>query len=149
MAESTFDRVCNIIRENGGLSDVELTPETTLADAGLDSLARVMGKMEANHTLDPSLRPYIQSMDGYTPTIFYDLGDYAAALCADQALLAEFEAQMRRTVPYKGHTQQYYSAFTGPMPIRAYSGLTTSAPTTSRYADDWAETQWYKATHQP
>ena len=117
--------------------------------AGLDSLARVMGKMEANHTLDPSLRPYIQSMDGYTPTIFYDLGDYAAALCADQALLAEFEAQMRRTVPYKGHTQQYYSAFTGPMPIRAYSGLTTSAPTTSRYADDWAETEWYKATRQP
>lgn len=41
MAESTFDRVCNIIRENGGLSDVELTPETTLADAGLDSLASV------------------------------------------------------------------------------------------------------------
>lgn len=41
MAESTFDRVCNIIRENGGTSDVELTPETTLADAGLDSLASV------------------------------------------------------------------------------------------------------------
>ena len=41
MAESTFDRVCNIIRENGGLADVELTPETTLADAGLDSLAAV------------------------------------------------------------------------------------------------------------
>ena len=38
---STFERVCDIIRDNGGTADMELTPETKLADAGLDSLATV------------------------------------------------------------------------------------------------------------
>lgn len=42
MAESTtFDRICDIIRENGGAGDVELTLDTKLADAGLDSLSTV------------------------------------------------------------------------------------------------------------
>ena len=40
MAETTFDRICTIIRDNGG-TETELTPETKLADAGLDSLATV------------------------------------------------------------------------------------------------------------
>ncbi len=40
MAETTFDRICTIIRDNGG-TEMELTPETKLADAGLDSLATV------------------------------------------------------------------------------------------------------------
>ena len=29
--QSTFERVCAIVREQGGLDDVEMTPETTLA----------------------------------------------------------------------------------------------------------------------
>lgn len=42
MAESTtFERICDIIRDNGGTADMELTPETKLVDAGLDSLATV------------------------------------------------------------------------------------------------------------
>ena len=41
MAESTFERVCEIVREQGGLDDVELTEDTKLADVGLDSLATV------------------------------------------------------------------------------------------------------------
>ncbi len=40
MADTTFDRICAIIRDNGG-AGAELTPETKLADAGLDSLATV------------------------------------------------------------------------------------------------------------
>ena len=42
MAEtSTFERVCDIIRDNAGADDVELTPETTMSELGLDSLATV------------------------------------------------------------------------------------------------------------
>ena len=113
----------------------------------LDSLARVVRKIEAAGTLDSALRPYLQRMDGYSPPIFYDLGDYIAAICTDEELLAEFNAQLARTVPYKAHTSSYYSAITGAEPIRAYSGITTSAPTRSRYADDWRLTEWYAATH--
>ena len=113
----------------------------------LDSLARVLRKIEAACDLDASLLPSLQRMDGYRPPIFYDLGDYVSALCTDTALLSEFEGQLDRAVPYKAHTPQYYSAFSGAEDIRAYSGITTSAPTTSSYAADWAATSWYEATH--
>ena len=43
--QSTFDRVCAIVREQGGLDDVELTRDTTLAEVGLDSLATVEAVM--------------------------------------------------------------------------------------------------------
>ncbi|WP_455136305.1 acyl carrier protein [Thermophilibacter sp.] len=43
--QSTFDRVCAIVREQAGLDDVELTPETKLAEVGLDSLATVEAVM--------------------------------------------------------------------------------------------------------
>ena len=39
--KTTFDRVCDIIRDNAGAGDVALTRETTMSDLGLDSLATV------------------------------------------------------------------------------------------------------------
>lgn len=38
---STFERVCDIIRDNAGADDVELKLETTMSELGLDSLATV------------------------------------------------------------------------------------------------------------
>ena len=43
--QSTFERVCAIVREQGGLDDVEMTPETTLAAAGPASPATVEAVM--------------------------------------------------------------------------------------------------------
>ena len=51
MAETTFDRICTIIRDNGG-TEMELTPETKLADAGLDSLATVEAVMACEDEFD-------------------------------------------------------------------------------------------------
>lgn len=116
--------------------------------AELDSLARVVRKINAAYTFDTSLLPYLQRMDGYSPPIFYDFGDYMAALCPDSALLSEFEAQLQKAVPHKANTPQYYSAITDVEPIRAYSGITTSAPTVSQYAEAWTQTEWYADTHQ-
>ena len=39
--QTTFDRVCDIVREQAGLDDTELTAETKLSEVGLDSLATV------------------------------------------------------------------------------------------------------------
>ena len=39
--QKTFDRVCDIIRETAGLDDVEMKPESTLEELGLDSLGTV------------------------------------------------------------------------------------------------------------
>lgn len=43
--QTTFDRVCAIVREQAGLDDVELTAETKLSEVGLDSLATVEAVM--------------------------------------------------------------------------------------------------------
>ena len=43
--QTTFDRVCAIIREQAGADDVELTAETTLSEVGLDSLSTVEAVM--------------------------------------------------------------------------------------------------------
>ena len=43
--QTTFDRVCDIVREQAGLDDAELTAETQLSEIGLDSLATVEAVM--------------------------------------------------------------------------------------------------------
>ena len=58
---STFERVCDIIRDNAGADDVELKPETTMSELGLDSLAtvEVVGAIEGEFDieLDQSVNP--------------------------------------------------------------------------------------------
>ena len=53
--QSTFERICEILREG------ELTPETTLEEAGLDSLAVVEAVMtcetEFDIEIDPDAKP--------------------------------------------------------------------------------------------
>lgn len=95
-----------------------------------------------------SLQLYsLQRMDGYTPVLFFDFGDYVEHLCPDEALLAEFKARLARAVPYAVHTEQYYSAYRGAVDINTYSGITTSEPSTHSLAADVVDTNWYKATH--
>lgn len=112
----------------------------------LDSLARVMKRINTDFTFDESLRDGLQRMDGYTPAIFYDMGDYVSALCTDADMLSEFDAQLDRTIPYKAHTEKFYTAAKGAIDIRTYSGTTTSAPSTNSRASDWSETEWAQDT---
>lgn len=128
----------------------------------VDSLARVMKRVNASYAYDKSLNDSIQRMDGYLPTIFFDMGDYVAHLCKDTALLSEFEAQLARTVPYKAHTGNYPTTITQSgnsleytyksglyvIPIHTYSGLTIGEPT--KYAGLtplYPGLAWYGATH--
>ena len=59
--ESTYDRVVKVLQEQDGLENVEVTPETTLADLGLDSLAVVEAIMacedEFGVEFDPDSTP--------------------------------------------------------------------------------------------
>lgn len=61
MAESTFDRVVKVLKEQDGLENVEFTPETTLEEAGLDSLATVEAVMASEEEfgieIDPESNP--------------------------------------------------------------------------------------------
>lgn len=91
----------------------------------------------------------IQDLDGYSPTIFFDFGDYVAKLCTDQSLLTLFNEQLERLVPYKAYTPEYYCGSTGnTKDIETFSGLTISDPTSdSSVAGEIYSTAWYKATH--
>ncbi len=96
----------------------------------------------------------VQDLDGLTPTVFFDFGNYVSTLCTDEALLAEFTSQLERLVPYENHTSKYYSGFTKTSyKINTFSGLTISDPTTNNYssygypATMKSQTEWYKATH--
>ncbi|MCD8185247.1 MAG: clostripain-related cysteine peptidase [Rikenellaceae bacterium] len=116
----------------------------------LDNLAAVMYEINERFTFDASLLGQVQRMDGYTPVIFFDYGDYVSHLCADEALLSRFEAQLERTVPssYKRHTEEYYTDnLKSSIPIRAFSGVTVSDPSTHSVTSAKTETAWYKATH--
>jgi len=61
MAESTFDRVVAILKDQEGLDDVELKPETKLAEVGLDSMSTVEAVMacedEFGIEIDPEANP--------------------------------------------------------------------------------------------
>lgn len=113
----------------------------------LDNMARIMKEINSRYSFDGSLTESLQRLDGYTPTLFYDFGDYVAHLCGDPALLQEFEKQLTRTVPYKAHTDNFYSMVSGIIPINTFSGITTSDPSANTLADGKANTRWYAATH--
>lgn len=113
----------------------------------IDALAEIMKEINSRYKFDASQLDGLQRMDGYSPVLFFDLGDYVEHLCPDEALLAEFKARLARAVPYAVHTDQYYSAYCGVVDIHAYSGITTSEPSENSMAADVKNTNWYKATH--
>jgi hypothetical protein len=113
----------------------------------LDDLAAVVREINlygSNSYIDLST---VQKMDGYTPTIFYDLGDMMRKKCNNTYLYNKFVDQLDRTVPHRQHTRLYYTAAQGPLSISTFSGITTSDQSTNSRADSYSQTEWYKATH--
>lgn len=113
----------------------------------LDNLASIMKQINQQYTFDTSLTNSLQRLDGYSPTIFFDYGDYVAKLCKDSELLEQFNEQLERTVPFKRNTDYYYSMSSGKAKINTYSGITISDPSTNSKTSSKKETAWYKATH--
>ena len=115
----------------------------------LEALAEAMREMnERFGEPDETLLAQIQTMDGLSPTLFYDLGDYCRHLCnEDETLRSRLDQLISQAVPYQGHTPYYYAAKSGSHRIDAFSGITTSAGSLSPFAASYASTAWYAATH--
>lgn len=113
----------------------------------LDALAAIA--QQINAAAEAQLVPNgVQIMDGYNPTLFYDLGHLMSLKNAGTVLTAAFAEQLDKTVPYKGHTGQYFTALKdAPVDIKHYSGLNTSQGSLNHMADRLSETAWYKATN--
>ena len=65
---------------------------------------------------------------------FFDCGDYVSKLCSNQELLAQFNEQLNRTVPFKRNTDYCYSMSRGKVKIETFSGITISDPSTNDLA---------------
>ena len=114
----------------------------------LDNLAALMKRINQQYIFDNTQEGFVQPMDGYSPVIFYDYGDYVKVLCKnDSTLLLQFSETLNKVVPYKTHTEKYYSASRGAVPINSYSGITTSEPSHNVKANDYNQTLWYQDTH--
>ena len=113
----------------------------------LDALAAIAQQINAAAT-EQLVPNGVQIMDGYSPTLFYDLGHLMSLKDAGTVLTAAFAEQLEKTVPYKGHTGQYFTALKDePVDIKHYSGLNTSQGSLNHMADRLSETAWYKATN--
>ncbi len=111
----------------------------------LDALADRARAINAAFPTTQEHNEDIQQMDGFSPPLFYDLGDTYAHLCPDGALLEAFNKQLERAVPYKASTSYYYSAYGGQYIIKYYSGLNTSQTSENSCAADWRNTKWAQA----
>ena len=108
----------------------------------LDNLAAIMKEINHQYTFDSSLTSSLQRLDGYNPVIFFDYGDYVSKLCPDKTLVAQFNEQLNRTVPFKRNTEYFYSMSRGKVKINTFSGITISDPSTNRLASGKKETAW-------
>ncbi len=114
----------------------------------LDELAALMKLIYENYSLDNAQAAYIQRMDGYSPVLFYDFGDYVRVLCnSDSELYRYFTSLLERVIPYKACTEKFYTTSKGEITIKQYSGITTSAPSTNSQMVDYPKTSWYIDTH--
>lgn len=113
----------------------------------LDALAAIAQQINAADA-EQLVPNGVQIMDGYSPTLFYDLGHLMSLKDAGTVLTAAFAEQLDKAVPYKGHTGQYFTALKdAPVDIKHYSGLNTSQGSLNHMADRLSETAWYKATN--
>ena len=113
----------------------------------LDALAAIAQQINAADA-EQLVPNGVQIMDGYSPTLFYDLGHLMSLKDAGTVLTAAFAEQLDKTVPYKGHTGQYFTTLKDvPVDIKHYSGLNTSQGSLNHMADRLSETAWYKATN--
>ena len=124
------------------------TPCGTIAvtcSSELEALAEVMREINKSQPFDASIMGDVQRLDVYKTPVFYDLGDYVVHLCKDEGLLASFNAQLSKTVPYKAHTEYFFSEQSGKIKLNAYSGLSVSPPTEGNLKLGVEGTEWWKA----
>lgn len=115
----------------------------------VEAMASLMREANQNHTLDESEIAQLQTLDGYSPVIFFDMGDYIDHLCADDtSLRASLRAQLNRLVPHAVATQSIYSMLIGgTIPLKTFSGITISDPSLHPTAEGKMKTTWWNVTH--
>lgn len=118
-----------------------------IACSQLDALAAEMKNVNQS-IKDDYDRSALQTYEGGTNHIFFDLGDYVDKACTDAVAVSSFKAQMEKAVPAKFTLDSFWSTYvtSNHYPVTSFSGLSTSAPSIL-FRESYAQTAWYKATH--
>lgn len=118
-----------------------------------DGMVNIMRQINQSSNLVLVPPTSIQQMDGYNPSIFFDMGDYVEKRAVNEPiLLSQFRNQLNLLVPYKRHTPSYFSAVTSSSgtvyPINTYSGITISDPSVNtKVTSAFTASPYYRATH--
>ena len=149
VAEGFYNFYKDYVNDQGDPRNYGTIGVTKLSE--VQGMANIMKQINAQFTFDDDIEE-IQRLDGYTPTIFFDMGDYVKLLCKDASLYSSFESQINKLVPYKRHTEKFFSQpslrerYT--IPINAFSGITISDPSVNSSATNHKKTtSWWEATH--
>lgn len=163
-----YERVCNeyfafynnYFYPSGCLSVIDCSK--------LEAVADVVKRMNATAAADGfdifNVQPYEgRTSPGNSPGHwFYDAEDYYNQICSNKALVDEFSARLTEAVPYRNHTDQFYSAYNDRFnEINHFSGisLTPDEKCIEAIKDSdhrrmlvfynpyLRQTAWYKATH--
>ena len=118
-----------------------------IACSQLDALAEAMKRVNKSMNKEYQLSE-IQTYEGGTNHIFFDLGDYIDKACSDSGAVTAFRTQLAKTVPAKFTLDTFWTTYVNPdyYPITSYSGLSTSAPSVL-CRDAYIKSAWYQATH--
>ena len=120
----------------------------------LDKLASIMKEINTKYpTMDSEKMAGVQVLDGFKPSLFYDLGNYVDSLVPEGLLKEQFNAQMKLVVKSAQSTPKVFSALYynnyEEIEVKTYSGLSISDPSSSPVALRGREkTAWWKATHE-
>lgn len=119
----------------------------------VEALAHIMHTINQQYSFPENMRDSLQILDGFSPTIFYDLGNYVDILCPNKALKEQFNQQLNKVVRSKQSTKIIYTGIalngTSFINVKSFSGLTTSAPSLHIAPRRGLQrTEWWKATHK-
>ncbi len=149
IVEGFYDFYKDYVNEQGIPRNYGTIGVTKLSEVG--ETVNLMKQINSQFSFDGDIYE-IQRLDGYSPTIFFDMGDYVKKLCKDASLYASFESQMNKMVPYKRCTNEFFCQ-PAPreryiIPINAFSGITISDPSMNSSATNHMKTTgWWEATH--
>ncbi len=151
LGQADYEAICEDFHEFYSNYSVPCGTLSVTDLSRIDEMANWMRQFNAAYSLDSHQRERIQSLDGYSPTIFYDFGDYINLVLeqntAPEEMKNEFEAKLDQLVPYKTNTDYFFTATQGKIKINNYSGITTSDPSVSQRASSKTNTKWFAATH--
>ncbi|MCQ2198233.1 MAG: clostripain-related cysteine peptidase [Paludibacteraceae bacterium] len=142
-----YENVCNEFYKFYSKYSIPCGTIAVVDCSEIGKLASIMKEINSYSAELDTLDSPIQRMDGYVPTLFYDFGDYVDHLVISDSLKHEFGNQLSKVVPYKRRTESYFSTFEGVIPIKSYSGVTTSFPSNHPLAAKIVNTSWYRDTH--